>query len=72
MDAIRSAEVTARSFERPLDFDLQAFANRAFGLFQSEQEYGEVVWRFAAAAAEHARGYLFHPEQTTEDLPTAR
>jgi predicted DNA-binding transcriptional regulator YafY len=69
VDAIRSAMVTARSFVRPLDFDLQSFANRAFGLFQSEQEYGDVVWRFSPAAADHARGYLFHPEQTTEDLP---
>jgi predicted DNA-binding transcriptional regulator YafY len=69
VDAIRSATVTTRSFVRPLDFDLQSFANRAFGLFQSEQEYGDVVWRFSPAAADHARGYLFHPEQTTEELP---
>ena len=69
MDAVRTAALTTRGFVRPADFDLQAFANRAFGLFQSDQEFGDVVWRFAPAAADHARGYLFHPEQTTEDLP---
>jgi predicted DNA-binding transcriptional regulator YafY len=63
MDSIRSAELTARPFSRPEDFDLQAFSRRAFGLFQSDREYGEVVWRFAPEAAEHARGYLFHPDQ---------
>jgi predicted DNA-binding transcriptional regulator YafY len=67
MDAISRAQVTARGFARPADFDLQRFANRAFGLFQSEAEYGEVVWRFSPEAAEHARGYVFHPEQTVED-----
>jgi predicted DNA-binding transcriptional regulator YafY len=69
MDQIRSASLTDRPFARPQDFDLQAFSRRAFGLFQSEREYGEVVWRFVPAAAEHARGYLFHPEQEVTDEP---
>ena len=69
MDSIRAASRTGRGFARPDDFDLQAFSRRAFGLFQSEQEYGDVVWRFAPRAAEQARGYLFHPDQVTEDLP---
>jgi predicted DNA-binding transcriptional regulator YafY len=69
MDAIAGATLTVRGFARPDGFDLQAFANRAFGLFQSDAEFGEVVWRFAPEAADQARGYLFHPGQTTQDLP---
>lgn len=69
LDAVGAAQLTDRAFVRPEDFDLQAFANRAFGLFQSEAEYGEVVWRFAPRAAAQARGYLFHPGQTTQDEP---
>ncbi|WP_293863451.1 WYL domain-containing protein [uncultured Alsobacter sp.] len=69
LDAVSNAILTERPFARPEDFDLQAFANRAFGLYQSETEYGEVVWRFAPRAAAQARGYLFHPDQTTQDEP---
>lgn len=69
MDAVRTARLTARSFTRPADFNLQAFANRAFGLFQNDNEFGEVVWRFTQKAANHARGYLFHPGQQTHDEP---
>jgi predicted DNA-binding transcriptional regulator YafY len=69
LDAVASASLTDRPFARPDDFDLQAFANRAFGLFQSEAEYGEVVWRFAPHAAAQARGYLFHPDQVVQDEP---
>ena len=42
---------------------------RGGGAFQREEEYGEVVWRFAPRAAEHARGFEFHPEQVMEDQP---
>ena len=41
-----AASLTTRTFVRPLDFDLAVFAERAFGLYQNEREYGEVVWRF--------------------------
>jgi predicted DNA-binding transcriptional regulator YafY len=67
VDGITSAVLTDRVFLRPPNFDLHAFAARAFGLFQSEAEYGEVVWRFCPSAATQARGYLFHPSQTAED-----
>jgi predicted DNA-binding transcriptional regulator YafY len=69
IDALTVTVLTDRSFVRPPDFDLQAFADRAFGVFQSDAEYGEVVWRFDPSAAAQARGYLFHPTQTTEDEP---
>ena len=40
-----------KSFARDADFNLQDFANRAFGVFQNEDEYGEVIWRFSPQAA---------------------
>jgi predicted DNA-binding transcriptional regulator YafY len=66
MDRIRSAEVLDETFAREPDFDLQKHARQAFGLFQSREEYGEVVWRFLPEVAENARDYEFHPEQTVE------
>ncbi len=67
LDAVRSARVTGQSFMRPEDFDLKTYASRAFGLYQNEAEYGEVIWRFSPEAASQARGYLFHPNQTFHD-----
>ena len=64
VDGLQSVRVTDVPFARPEGFDLQAFANRAFGVYESEAEYGEVVWRFVPDAAESARGYLFHPNQS--------
>ena len=69
MDAIASIRILDAFFVRPENFDLQSFANRAFGLFQNEDEFSEIVWRFKPEAAEQARGFLFHPNQTEETLP---
>jgi predicted DNA-binding transcriptional regulator YafY len=69
VENISSAEVAKDSFERDPDFDLQAFADRAFGVFQNEAEFGEVVWRFLPSAAAHARGFEFHPRQMLEERP---
>lgn len=66
-ERIRAAKVSEDVFERDPAFNLQAFANRAFGVFQNEEEFGEVVWRFSARAASHARGFEFHPAQIMED-----
>ena len=49
----------------PPDFDLQAYAERSFGVFQEEPQ--EVVLRFAPAAAPDARAFLFHPTQSLSD-----
>jgi predicted DNA-binding transcriptional regulator YafY len=66
---IRAAALTKTSFGKEPGFNLQDFANRAFGVFQNEDEFGEVVWRFTPAAAERARSYEFHPTQTIEEQP---
>ena len=67
VESIRIAKVTKAAFVRDPAFNLQAFANRAFGVFQNEEEFGEVVWRFSPRAAAHARGFEFHPTQVLED-----
>lgn len=69
VENIRGARVTNEVFERDTSFNLQAFANRAFGVFQNEAEFGEVVWWFSPKAAEHARSFEFHPRQVLEDKP---
>lgn len=69
LDGVLTARLLPESFARPDGFDLQTFANRAFGVYQNDAEYGEVVWRFRPEAAEQARGYVFHPGQILEDQP---
>lgn len=69
IENITTARVSEEVFERDPDFNLQAFANRAFGVFQNDDEFGEVVWRFSPNAAAHARGFEFHPSQVLEDQP---
>ena len=68
-DAISSATLVSKVFVRDTNFDLKAFANRAFGSFQNEEEYGPVVWRFLPEAAPHAKEFEFHPGQAFEDQP---
>lgn len=69
LDAVVAARLGKDGFARPRDFDLQAWANRSFGAYHDESQYGEVVWRFAPRAAERARGHVFHPDQILEDGP---
>lgn len=51
----------------PSDFDLAAFANRSFGIYQDEVE--EVVLRISPEGAAEAKGWRWHPTQTLEDQP---
>jgi predicted DNA-binding transcriptional regulator YafY len=69
LDGIEGVQVTDESFVRPANFDLQTFANRAFGVYQNDAEYGAVAWRFLPEAAEQARLYQFHPDQVMEEEP---
>ncbi len=66
-DKIQSAELTGEFFERDQEFDIDQHAQKAFGAFQNEQEFGELVWKFRPSAAAHARDFLFHPAQVLED-----
>jgi predicted DNA-binding transcriptional regulator YafY len=69
VDDIQAIQVLPQSFELDPAFDIRVHAERAFGSYVNEDEYGEVVWRFAPAAAAEARRYLFHPTQVLEDEP---
>jgi len=68
VEDISNAQVYETSFTYPDDFDLQAYAQRAFGSYHNETEYGEVVWKFAPQAADRAVRFLFHPAQHSEIL----
>ncbi len=54
------------SFDYPEDFNFARYAERAFGSFHNDSEYGEVVWKFAPRAVDRAQRFLFHPRQTSE------
>ncbi len=69
VEDIERASVTANWFGRDEDFDLEAYARQAFGVFQNQAEFGEVVWKFTALAAPHAARFRFHPDQTSEVQP---
>ncbi|WP_372611624.1 helix-turn-helix transcriptional regulator [Aquicoccus sp.] len=69
LDRIHSAEIMGRSFARDPDFDLDAFAARAFGSFHSDAEFGPVEWRFTPEAAPTARQFVFHPHQEMTEAP---
>lgn len=66
VEDVTDAKVLETSFGYPEDFDFRSYASRAFGSFHNDDEYGEVVWRFAPEAADRASRYLFHPSQTSE------
>jgi len=69
LDRIEAAVLEASSFELAPGFDLAVHAAQAFGSYNDDSEYGEVVWRFAAQAAPVARGFMFHPQQEMIDNP---
>ena len=69
MDRIAAAEVLSQSFDRDPEFDINKHARRAFGLYQKDEQYGEVVWRFSSHVAHNARDFEFHPDQEIEDQP---
>ncbi|MCE8524002.1 WYL domain-containing protein [Ruegeria pomeroyi] len=64
-DRIENPEVTDQWFGRDPDFNLADHAARAFGSFDDDQQYGDVIWRFAPEAANQAVEWRFHPNQST-------
>jgi predicted DNA-binding transcriptional regulator YafY len=67
VEEITEAEVLPQSFELDTEFDIHRHAEKGFGSFENSAEYGDVVWRFSAEAAPHARRFVFHPTQTVEE-----
>jgi predicted DNA-binding transcriptional regulator YafY len=66
VEDISHAAPLGSSFDYPEDFNFARYAERAFGSFHNDSEYGEVVWRFAPEAVDRAQRFLFHPAQTSE------
>ena len=56
------ARVTADTFGRDPDFNLESYARRSFGTYQEEPVH--VVLRFTAEAKRDAAAFLFHPSQS--------
>jgi predicted DNA-binding transcriptional regulator YafY len=64
IEQIRVLEIPAAP---PAGFDLQAFADRSFGVYQDAVE--AVVLRVRAGGVADARRWRFHPSQIFEDQP---
>lgn len=61
LDRILALEVLDVNAGPPEDFDLQAFADRSFGVYQDEVQ--DVVLSISPEGAEDALGWRFHPTQ---------
>jgi predicted DNA-binding transcriptional regulator YafY len=66
VEDIVEVEVLPSSFEPDPTFSLEDHAQRGFGSYQSDDEYAEVIWRFAPQAADRARRFIFHPGQRVQ------
>ncbi|MBN8551449.1 MAG: WYL domain-containing protein [Caulobacterales bacterium] len=65
LDGVADIQVLSRPAAPPEGFDLTAFANRSFGIYQDAVEDVELIVLPAAAA--EARVWRFHPTQTLVD-----
>lgn len=66
MDRIWDPDCLDESFKLEDGFTIDAYAARAFGVYQDPAQHCEVVWRFAPEAAERAAEFRFHPSQSQE------
>ncbi|AWW72834.1 WYL domain-containing protein [Erythrobacter sp. KY5] len=66
IEAFLEAEALPETFIADPNFELTAHAQKGFGSYESADEFGDVVWRFSPAAADHAARFVFHPTQETE------
>jgi predicted DNA-binding transcriptional regulator YafY len=64
---MRDVEVLERTAARPPDFDLQAYANLSFGIYQEDVE--DVVLRVLPESADEALSWRFHPTQAMAPQP---
>jgi predicted DNA-binding transcriptional regulator YafY len=67
LDRIKQLEALDTPAPAPADFDLDAYANRSFGIYQDTVE--EVVLRVLPHGAPDALGWRFHPTQALEAQP---
>jgi len=64
VEGIVEVEIMAESFEPEPGFDLAAHAKAGFSSYVNAAEVERVVWRFSVDAADRARRFVFHPDQT--------
>lgn len=64
IDRMSGVKVVEKPAEVPSEFDITTFAKRSFGAFHSEEEFGEVEWRFSPKVAGNVLSFRFHPDQT--------
>lgn len=64
---IQEISLTDDFFVRHDDFDLKAYSERSFGVYQEDPF--KAVWKFDAEVADDVRDHLFHPTQVLEDQP---
>lgn len=64
---IEKVEDTGKAFTLDPTFSLNAYAERAFGVFQEEPF--DVAWKFAPTVVKDASEFVFHPKQITELQP---
>jgi predicted DNA-binding transcriptional regulator YafY len=65
---IKSIMLTNRSFVPRDGFDLRAYAERSFGVYQ-DQDVSAVTWIFAPDRASDVMEFQFHPTEQKELLP---
>ncbi len=65
LDRMAAVEAQSGYASPPQGFDLQAFADQSFGIYQDAIE--DVVLHIAAPGASEARAWRWHPSQTLED-----
>lgn len=69
MDKIEASALEEDYFTRDPAFNIQDFSMKAYAIFQNDQEFGPVEWRFGPEAAEEAKTYIFHPRQEMVENP---
>jgi len=67
VEGIRQVEILSRSFEPNPNFDLAAHAKAGFSSYVNVDEVEQVVWRFSPEAADRARRFVFHPDQSVTE-----
>ncbi len=65
LSQIDGVTITKESFRRDPSFNLQSYAEQAFGVWMEKPQ--EIVWKFSPRAAVAARDFVFHPKQTIEE-----
>lgn len=66
MDRIYGAHTTDETFCFEPGFSIEEYAAQSFGVFQNQDQYGEVIWRFSPEVASRASEFCFHPRQNLE------